>query len=112
MGHCRSVWASPEITANDIAIKREGGGPGRSLPKEPFMYLVILQGIDDMNDMEVSGVRTDVENLYSCMPRLLDERRRRRLGIDSASPPHRLHSLQCKLCLNAFQDTKVVGARR
>lgn len=44
MGHCGSVWAK---SSNNIAVKREDGGPGRSLPNEYKIHCRILESLED-----------------------------------------------------------------
>ena len=38
--HCATVWAAP--TGNSFAIKREDGGPGRSVHNDAVMHQKVL----------------------------------------------------------------------
>lgn len=55
MGHCGSVWASPDIDTTlqaqglDVALKREDGGPGRSLSNELSIHVHLVQVLKSMD---------------------------------------------------------------
>ena len=44
-GFCGSVWAPQDSTDPSFALKREDGGPGRSLSKDFEMHKRVLQGL-------------------------------------------------------------------
>lgn len=57
MGHCGSVLANPDtdgdappqVPGQDVALKREDGGPGRSLPNELSIHLHLVQALRDLH---------------------------------------------------------------
>lgn len=44
-GHCGSVWANPDLSSTDVVIKREDGGPGRSLANDFNIHTEILTSL-------------------------------------------------------------------
>lgn len=62
MGHCGSVWASK----SSIALKREDGGPGRSLVNEHDVHRTLLRAAIGARQLSSSSAQSHQINIPLC----------------------------------------------
>ncbi|CRK41391.1 hypothetical protein BN1723_005111, partial [Verticillium longisporum] len=62
MGHCGSVWASK----SSIALKREDGGPGRSLLNEHDIHRTLLRAAIGARQLSSSSIQSHQINIPLC----------------------------------------------
>ncbi|KAH7376065.1 zinc finger protein-domain-containing protein [Plectosphaerella cucumerina] len=55
-GHCGSVWANPEDDAGSV-VKREDGGPGRSLSND---YTIHRRLLESLRGFDVSSIESQI----------------------------------------------------
>jgi hypothetical protein len=69
-GFCGSIWAPPE-EKDSFALKREDGGPGRSLANDHCMHKRVLTCLDQLKLRTSSAQRVQVRVVFVSSKQLI-----------------------------------------